>query len=456
MGPSSPTLLIAGLPPIAKRRYHDAVLTPPPGWLTLGADRPEAGFLDAASLDCILCGTAYQLDHFDRACPSCAAQGRAANLTVGYDDGPAPDRAALPDRPASLWRFADALPLGPEEAVSLGEGATPLFPIAWTGGAPVEVKDETRNPTWSFKDRLASVAVSWARRAGATVIATSSSGNAGAAAAAYAARAGLACVVLTFRGTAGPMVDQIRATGAMVLECAAKDDRWTLLEKAVADFGWFPTAPFFGPTAGSNPIGIEGYKTLAYEIAEQRGWQAPDWCVLPVCYGDALYGLWKGFDEMRRWGWTATLPRLAAAEISGSLEAALASGDPMPPAVVRNAASVAVSIDAPRSTAQAVDALRRAGGAAVVLDDATILEARDRLARTSGVFLEASSAAAFAGIDRLRATGVIARGQSVVAVATASGLKDLGTAPHPASPPPVAPNLDSLARTLKEAYGFDV
>ncbi len=413
--------------------------------------------MDAASLDCILCGIAYPVDHFDRACSSCLARGHAANLSVGYVAGPAPDRDALPSHPASMWRYADMLPLAAGEAVSLGEGATPLVRIEWTDGMEVEVKDETRNPTWSFKDRLASVAVSWARRSGAAVIATSSSGNAGAAAAAYAARAGLACVVLTFRGTAGPMIDQIRAAGAMVLECAAKDDRWIILEKAVRAFGWFPTAPFFGPTVGSNPIGIEGYKTLAYEIAEQRGWQVPDWCVLPVCYGDALFGLWKGFEEMRRWGWTTAVPRLVAAEISGSLAAAMAGGGPMPPAVVRNAGSVAVSIDAPRSTAQAVAALRRTDGVALTLDDAAILEARARLARRTGMFLEASSAAAFAAIDRLCGAGTIARGQSVVAVATASGLKDIGAAPDAASPlPSVAPDLDSLVLALREAYGFDV
>ena len=413
--------------------------------------------MDAQSLDCILCGTTYPIDHFERACPSCLARGHAANLSVGYGAGPAPDRDALPLRPAGLWRYADMLPLAAGEAVSLGEGATPLVSIEWTGGMTVEVKDETRNPTWSFKDRLASVAVSWARRSGAAVIATSSSGNAGAAAAAYAARAGLACVMLTFRGAAGPMIGQARATGAMVLECATRDDRWTILRKAVRAFGWFPTAPFFGPTVGSNPIGIEGYKTLAYEIAEQRGWQVPDWCVLPVCYGDALFGLWKGFEEMRRWGWTAAIPRLAAAEVSGSLAAAMADGAPMPPAMTRDAGSVAVSIDTPRSTAQAVHALRHADGVAVALEDAAILEARARLARRTGMFLETSSAAAFAAIDRLRGAGAMTKDQSVVALATASGLKDVRVAPDGApAAPSVAPGLDSLAQVLRETYGFDV
>ena len=407
------------------------------------------------SLSCIRCGRSYPLESLDRACGVCERDGVAANLGVVYDESASPDRDALPAAPRTLWRFADTLPLEAGQAISLGEGMTPLLPIASPWCEALFVKDETRNPTWSFKDRLASVAVSWAVSAGAGVIATSSSGNAGAAAASYAARAGLPCVVLTFKGAAGPMVEQIRAAGAMVLECAEKEDRWHILSRAVEKFGWFPTSPFFGPTAGSNSIGIEGYKTLAYEIAEGLDWRVPDWCVLPVCYGDALFGLWKGFDEMRRWGWTGGMPRLVAAEVSGSLSSALSTDDPMPPAVDRDAGSVATSIDIPRSTAQALIALRRTDGIAVALDDAAILGARETLARGAGLFVEASSAAAFAAIERLGVAGTIRRGDTVVAIATASGLKDVGAAPS-APVPSVKADLDDLRRALGEHYGFDV
>ena len=407
------------------------------------------------ALACIRCGETHPLDAFERACRACAEAGVTANLGVVYGDAAPPRRDAIPAAPATLWRFADALPLAAEDAVSLGEGMTPLVPAAAPHCGSLWVKDETRNPSWSFKDRLASVAVSWAKKIGAEVVATSSSGNAGAAAACYAARAGLPCVVLTFRGTAGPMVGQIRAAGAMVLECAEKEDRWRILSRAVKEFGWFPTSPFFGPAAGSNPIGIEGYKTLAYEIAEGLGWRAPDWCVLPVCYGDALFGLWKGFDEMRRWGWTEAMPRLVAAEVSGSLAAGLAGEGPMPPAVARDGDSIAVSIDIARSTAQALIALRRTDGIAVALDDAEIAAARAALARREGLFVEASSAAAFAAIERLGAAGAFSGDDSVVAIATASGLKDVGSSP--ATPLPKAgTDLGGLRRALKQGYGFDV
>ncbi len=405
-------------------------------------------------LTCIRCGRSAPLDAFERACEACAADGVASNLTVDYADAPPPARGGVPQWPDTLWRFAGQLPVALEDAVSLGEGATPL--IAADGLVPCRLllKDETRNPTWSFKDRLASVAVSWAKTIGSKVIATSSSGNAGAAAAAYAARAGLPCVVLTFEGVAPAMVAQIRSYGAMVLAMASKDDRWAVLSEAVSELGWFPTSPFFGPAVGSNPIGLEGYKTIAYEIAEQLDWQAPDWCVLPVCYGDALYGIWKGFEEMRRWGWIETCPRLIAAEISGSLSAALAGDDAMPPDIPRNEASLAVSIDMTRGTYQALHALRQSGGMAVTLDDDVLLDWRRRLASGAGLFVETSSAAALAAIDRLAASGGIAPGDTVVAVLTASGLKDAGIGvAEPA--PMVAGDLGSVLGALKQSYGFD-
>ena len=102
-------------------------------------------------------------------------------------------------------------------------------------------------------------------------------------------------MVFTATGAVGPLVTQMRVYGATVVAVANKADRWPLMQHAVRTFGWFPTSPFFGPVVGSNPYGIEGYKTLAYEIAEQMDWQVPDCCVLPVCYGDALIGMWRGF-----------------------------------------------------------------------------------------------------------------------------------------------------------------
>ena len=229
-----------------------------------------------------------------------------------------------------------------------------------------------------------------------------------------------------------------------------------MLSEAVRELGWFPTSPFFGPAVGSNPIGLEGYKTIAYEIAEQLSWRAPDWCVLPVCYGDALYGMWKGFEEMRDWGWIDRCPRLIAAEVSGSLTAALADEGTMPPDVPRTGPSLAVSIDVTRGTYQALHAVRQSGGTAVTLDDDALVDWRRRLASGSGLFVETSSAAALAAVDRLAEKGTIGRDDTVVAVLTASGLKDAGVGvSEPRSAPMVSADLDSVLGALREAYGFD-
>ena len=405
-------------------------------------------------LECIRCRQEYPLDALDRQCSSCAADGVASNLTPRYRVAGTPRRDEPAAMSGSLWRYAAHLPLAAGEPVTLGEGMTPMVAVEGFGNGPIRVKDETRNPTWSFKDRLATVAVSWARSTGARMIATSSTGNAGAAAAAYAARAGLPCVVLTSRGAAPAMVFQMRAYGAMVVAVPTMDDRWRVLSRAVQELGWFPTSPFFGPAIGSNPIGIEGYKTLAYEIAEQSGWRAPDWCVLPVCYGDALYGMWKGFEEMRRWGWIETSPRLVAAEVAGSLAAAADRGTDMPPTMPRGCASVAASIDTNRGTYQARHALKESGGIAVAIDDAVLIDARDRLVAGSGLLVETSSAAALAAVDALGASGAICPGDDVVAVMTSSGLKDFSASgiPYP-DMPEAMPDLESVLRVLDDAYG---
>jgi threonine synthase len=412
-----------------------------------------------AGLACVRCGAAYPLERYASDCDRCRGEAPASlTVTYGKDALSGVRREALTAGPPTLWRWAPFLPVDASDAVSLGEGMTPLVPARRLGaelGARLFIKDESRNPTWSFKDRLATVAVSAARRLGARVIASSSSGNAGAAVAAYAAAAGLPCVVFTFQSAAGPMVTQMRAYGAMVLAVRDKADRWTLLEAGVRRFGWFPTSPFFAPVVGSNPLGLEGYKTLAYEICEQLGWQPPDWCVLPVCYGDALYGMWKGFDDLLRLGWIDRMPRLVAAEIYGSLTATLAAGGDSLVDMPKTHDSVASSLGATRGTYQALHAIRASKGAAIQISDDELLVWQAKLAATEGLYGEPSSLAALAAVERLRAGGVIDAGQTVVAVMTAGGLKDVAPmAQRQGAVPVVPPDIEAAVDALRTAYRF--
>jgi threonine synthase len=247
----------------------------------------------------------------------------------------------------------------------------------------------------------------------------------------------------------------MRAYGAKVLAVRDKADRWKLLEAAVRRLGWFPTSPFFAPAVGSNPLGVEGYKTLAYEVAEQLDWRAPDWCVLPVCYGDALHGMWKGFEELRQAGWIEACPRLVAAEVSGSLGEALARGDDALPEMPARA-TIAVSIGATRGTYQALHALRSTGGLARTIGDDALVSWQGRLA-AEGIWAEPSSVAPLAAVADLVASGAIDRGATVVVVSTAGGLKDpQATAGRLPEVPVVPPSLEAACEALRETYGFEV
>ena len=412
-------------------------------------------------LKCVRCAKAFPLTAYRRGCDACLAQGVAANLTVAYAPVPlARDRVpslADPRAPRSMWRWDALLPASASEAVTLGEGNSPLVPVERLGLGPLWLKDESRSPTWSFKDRLAGSAVTMAKKLGAKVIASSSTGNAGAATAAYAARAGLPCVILTYDGAAGPLVTQMRAYGAMLLSVPASPDRWKVLSAAVERYDWFPTTVYFGPAAGSNPLGIEGYKTLSYEIAEAMDWDVPDWCALPVCYGDAIYGMWKGFEEMRALGWTKRTPRFLAAEVSGSFEQAMAEGTDALPVRERGQATVATSIGSVQGTYQGLAALRASDGRALFVSDEQMMAWSDKLARIEGVYAEPSAAATLPAIERLRAEGTIKADDKVVALFTAGGLKDTAATERSLGPVPrVAGDLDAAVKALKDGYGFRV
>ena len=410
----------------------------------------------ATGLRCTRCGAGYPLSHHDRDCPACHGEAPSA-LAVEYDAAMLAPRPPAPHG-RGLWRHGDLLPVDEAEAVSLGEGGTPLLALpqvaARLGLDALYAKDETREPTGSFKDRLACVGVSAARRMGAPLIVSSSSGNAGAAAAAYAARAGLPCIVFTFREAPAPLVTQMRGYGARVVFAERPEDRGTLLREGMRRHGWFSTSPFTDPVTGSNPLAIEGYKTLAYEIAEDMGWDVPEWCVLPVCYGDALAAIRRGFEDMVALGWTRHVPRLVAAEVSGSLGMALASGEDRPPSVRRNAPTVATSIGAPGGTFQSLDALRRTDGRAVTVGDADLMRWQATLGREEGFWIEPSSAAALAAVETLVAEGTIRRADRVVVLATAGGLKDTATAAAAMPPVPVVPtDLDAALAIIRDTYG---
>jgi threonine synthase len=407
---------------------------------------------------CIRCATAYSAGADLFGCPRCQAETPAA-VHLDYERPPL-SRAlvqAWERRPPGLWRYAEALPVAKDAAVSLGEGGTPLLPVPRLGsalGVPgLLVKNEAHNPTWSFKDRLASVAVSWARANGRPGIAVSSSGNAGAAAAAYAARAGLPCIIFTTRSFPGTMQRFMRAYGAMVVAAPTGPDRWVLNRAVAREWGWLPLSNVADPPVGSHASGVEGHKTIAFEIAQDLGWQAPDAVVVPVAYGDAMAGLYRGFLELQQGGIIARLPRLIAAEAYPSLSGALAAQAEGPVAATGQE-SRAFSVATPRSTYQALQAIRATAGTAVAVPDQATLRWHRELREREGLFVEFSSAMPLAAAEQLRANTSFGPGDRVVALVTSSGLKDPEVTLAADELPLVQPDLSDLARVLDQAYGF--
>jgi threonine synthase len=365
--------------------------------------------------------------------------------------GPVPDVAA-----PGLFRYRDLLPLGPDdEPVSLGEGNTPVVRLdrlgAELGLGNLWIKDESRNPTWSYKDRLAAVAMTKARADGADTVVVSTTGNHGAAVAAYAAAAGLRCIALTLTTVPATMRTLMQAYGASVVAYERPTDRWQVMAQAVAERGWVPMSGFRNPPIGSNPFGIDGYKTIAYELVEQLG-RAPDVVVTPVAYGDGLSGLVRGFADLRALGRIPAMPRVVAAEVFGPYAQALRSGEDVTETVPVQP-SVAFSIATPVATYQGIDALRRSGGTAVAVpDDETIMSLQLRLAACEGLYLEASSVVPLAAAGALARAGEIAADALIVAIGTSTGLKDVAaTAARLPAPAVAEPTLAALDEALERS-----
>jgi threonine synthase len=394
-------------------------------------------------------------------CPRCREQGVAVNLTVEYDLTPLAGvtSASFASGPPGLWRYRGLLPVRPACPVSLGEGGTPLVHLERLGarlGLPrLYAKDESRNPTWSYKDRLCAMAVNHAVAIGARVLTISSTGNHGASTAAYAARAGLPCVIFTLASVPDTMKTLMQAYGAAVVACSTAEARWQLMRQGVERLGWYPTSGFVTPPVGSNPWGIEGYKTIAYEVAEDLGWTAPDVVIVPSAYSDGLAGVWKGWAELRELGLVKSAPRMIAAEPFGPLAHALERTLESPEIVDAPAPSVAFSIASRYGTWQGLDALRGSGGAGVRVTDEGIFEAQRALAREEGLFVEPSSAAAVTAVLQLARRRALEPTDTIVVVLTSGGLKDFGASRAwlPAVPDAGA-DFDRLLTTLRDAYGL--
>jgi threonine synthase len=375
-------------------------------------------------LECSACGLRHEWSPLQNLCASCQkpllaiVDLAAASRTL--------TRETLATREKSLWRYREVLPLpGDVEPVSLGEGGTPLLRAQkFADEINLWIKDESLNPTQSFKARGMSVAVSMAKYLGATKLAVPSAGNAGGALAAYAARGGLEAHIFMPRDTPRANIIECRELGAhvtlidgLITDCGAEIGRRKMTE------GWFDMSTL------KEPYRVEGKKTLGYELAEQCDWQLPDVILYPTGGGTGLIGMWKAFDEMEALGWVGKKrPRVFAAQASGcapivrAFDAGEKSAEEFP-----NAHTIASGLRVPKAIGDflILNILRQSNGGAVAVADEEMIRTAREVGSKVGLFVCPEGAACFAALQSLRSTGKIAPGERVIIFNTGSGIKYL-------------------------------
>ncbi len=410
----------------------------------------------ATALYCTFCGTDYPLTNLG-SCPRCARVGEesALNETLGvrYDLEALKrhlDRDELARRPAGLWRYAELLPVADSAwRIDLGAGGTRLTRLTRlpesSGEQGLFMKVEGSNPSGSFKDRPVGVASCVALERGARGLACLTSGNIGSAMAALAAKAGVSALVLLLgaadQAGQGAAVSvekyvQVSAYGARVITPVGDlGELYALADRIEANSGW----SFLHNVQAYQ---CDGDKTTAFEICEQLGWRAPAAVFVPTGTGTDLFGIWQGFVLFQALGFIQSLPRMFAVQPAGTASLAVAweSKQEIPAVLEQSTPNVAPPISHRVSGYHAYQAIRASGGGAVAVSDVEMLKALTDLAAFEGIYCEAASAAALAGIRRALATGLLTPDeigdQGVVGILTSSGLKNSLALSSLFSPPP--------------------
>jgi threonine synthase len=379
------------------------------------------------NLECSFCHREYEPRSLHNVCTECGKP-----LLVRYDlkrIAKFLTRQALYARRSDLWRYREMLPVRREDnIVTLGEGWTPLVHAKRLGASlglgQLFVKDESLNPTQSFKARGMSVAVSMAKELGAKKLAVSSAGNAAGALAAYCAHAGLGAYIFMPSDSPRANIIESEVAGAhvtlmdgLITDCGAEVARRKDAE------GWFEVSTL------KEPYRLEGKKTLGYEIAEQSAWTLPDVIVYPTGGGTGLVGMWKAFDELQQLGWISEKrPRMIAVQAAGCapIVRAFASGERFA-AEFENAATVASGLRVPKAIGDflILDAIRESGGTALSVTDDELMEGARELARTEGIFAAPEGGACVPALRTLLARGDVKPDERVVLFNTGSGIKYL-------------------------------
>lgn len=359
-------------------------------------------------------------------CPRSSDDRIAYPLEVTYDYAAVDPalRSALFDRPAQpddAFGWAPLLPpLDPRLRVGVGSTALVDGSALFDTDVPVLLKDESRNPTWSHKDRLNLCAVSAAALSGAPGVVVASSGNHGASAAAMSARVGLPCIVVMSKGSPTAVESFVGAYGATVLS-VPRDARWGVVKDIVDKLGFQPVSNQTVTHTG-HPFGPEGYKTISYELYLQLGQRLPSAVFVPTGYGELLYGVWKGFEELRLLGVVDAVPALYACEIAGRAVLETALQQRLPAVTVASTPTDAYSMATTTGGYRGTHVMNHTSGRVIGVEDVELVRAQDGLS-SQGMWQELSGVAGIAGLKQALRQGGTFDGP-VVCLCTSSGLKD--------------------------------
>ena len=358
-------------------------------------------------------------------------------------------------RNPTMWRYRELLPVEEDTPdTPLRVGWSPLYEAdrlaKQLGIAKLWVKDDGINPTASLKDRASAMAVAKAKEAGAKVIACSSTGNAASSLAGNAAAAGLKTYIFVPSRAPKGKVAQLMTFGATVISVQGSyEDTFELSKQAIDKWGWY------NRNAAINPYLSEGKKTVSLEIAEQLGWQMPDYLAISVGDGCTIAGVWKGLKDLCAIGFIDRLPRLISVQAAGChpINRAIETGEDWRP-MEENTLADSIAVGVPRNADKALMAIRESDGIAVNVTDEEIMAAQKLLGTTCGVFGEPAGVTGTAGVKKLCEQGILGANDTVVSVVTGNGLKDVANAIRFCGEPMSLPN--DIDRLVEEFYAREI
>ncbi len=389
-------------------------------------------------LKCVKCGREYNEGEALYTCEDCGIDGI---LDVVLDYQQIKEELTFEyfrnNHNYSLWRYLPAIPLENTEGIQpLQVGWTPLYEMNQffpeTGLKSFYMKDDSRNPTASLKDRASAVGVAKAIELNRKVVCAASTGNAASSLSGFAASAGIETYIFVPETAPEAKVTQLLIYGSHVfLVKGTYDVAVELCFKAAAEFGWY------NRSCAINPYLVEGKKTVAYEICEQLGWKAPDIAVVAVGDGCTIAGVWKGFKECLILGLIDKMPKIVGVQAADSNPVSRAFAQKTYQFEYRKPQTIAdsISVGIPRNGIKALNAVNQSGGWMVDVTDQEILAAMKTLAQKSGVFGEPAGVTGFAGMMKMKELGMLSGNETVVGIVSGSGLKDIKSAALAAGKP---------------------